>query len=584
MNLKKLKCIGFMLLALLTLSSMVSGAEYFLFDAEENKILFMDDDDLSFDKSINMEKVPDLLMKTGDPDKYLAIYGPDPAEDSAEKNNFFANLFKTRDVEEKKSGIAGRLILFNVKTGRTEDLVDLGFAPFNWAYTEDRQYFFITYRVSEEEDSDFELLQYNIPEMTFDTMRLPALTERVCQIAINQELDRVYLLLDNEDRISSRRRKIISQPQLLTVNIRNFEVEESTSLDSAPLSLRILGNNKGVLTCQDWEVETRYVDGKEQWYIELGAGSITLLDLQNQQILEKYKVEDGDIYWQWFPEEKTYIVHFESQERRAKRKYHFLKITGEGVDDKEFTDEPLDFDYDPEKDQLYILHEDILSCLDYQTQQIATYETGNNLYKRYAYTFERIPGTDLAVIYSVREGKVKFYDLKKNTVEKKVLSGRTWGKIAYLFKSMIIEPTEAMTMITANADQTQFYVYNRMSNDITVYDRSFQPKEYIVTPETAYGIYQVTEPTMKTLVFTGKNVYELTDQGLNLVHSFEKKTDRITVAGEKNKIIIVSQTELLVLEPETLKTENHIKFFVGRNEKYTKLKAGDQRYYFIETL
>jgi hypothetical protein len=30
--------------------------------------------------------------------------------------------------------------------------------------------------------------------------------------------------------------------------------------------------------------------------------------------------------------------------------------------------------------------------------------------------------------------------------------------------------------------------------------------------------------------------------------------------------------------------ENRIQFFVGRGEKDTKLKAGDQRFYFIETL
>jgi hypothetical protein len=47
---------------------------------------------------------------------------------------------------------------------------------------------------------------------------------------------------------------------------------------------------------------------------------------------------------------------------------------------------------------------------------------------------------------------------------------------------------------------------------------------------------------------------------------------------------LVSETELVVFDPETLKLENRIKFFVGRNEKYTKLKPGDQRYYFIETL
>jgi hypothetical protein len=295
MILKKLKITLFVLLIVFTFPSLTWGAEHFLFDAEENKILFMDEDDLTFTKTIDMEKVPDLLMKTADPDKYLAIYGPEKAKDDEEQKNFFANLFSTDKASDKKQGIAGRLILFNVKTGRTEDLVDVGFAPFNWEYTEDRQRFFITYQVSEEEDSGFELLQYNIPEMTCSTIELPSLTKRVEQIVVSQELNRLYLLLDNEDRTGTKNQKIIGQPQLVTVNIKDFKVEDSTALDSAPLNLRLLDNNKGVLTCQDWEIKTYYVNGQARRYIDLGEGSITLLDLKTQKPLEKYKVQVGDI-------------------------------------------------------------------------------------------------------------------------------------------------------------------------------------------------------------------------------------------------------------------------------------------------
>jgi hypothetical protein len=78
-----------------------------------------------------------------------------------------------------------------------------------------------------------------------------------------------------------------------------------------------------------------------------------------------------------------------------------------------------------------------------------------------------------------------------------------------------------------------------MSNDITVYNRSFQTEEYIVTPEPALGIYQLTEPTMKTLVFTGNKIYELTDQELKFLHGFDKKTDRIFISAEKNRVIII---------------------------------------------
>lgn len=578
-----LRIFTFMLFIVFLWPSMAFASEYFLFDAEENKILFMDEDDLNFTEKMDLEKVPDLLMKTSDPDKYLAIYGPEKSEDGTE-SNLLANLFKK--TNEKRASIAGRLILFNVKTGRTEDVVDIGYAPFNWEYTEDRRHFFITYRVSAEKDSGFELLHYNIPEMTCQTVELPASTVKVNQIAINQELGQVYLLLDNVDRIdfSRNKQKISGQPQLLTVNIGDLQVKASTPLDNPPLSLRLLSKDRGVLICQDWKVNVYFSNGQFKRYLELGEGSVVFMDLQEQKPLEKYDVDKRSIYWQWFPEDKVYIIHYETPESGLKTNSHFLKITKDGVESKVLTEEVLDFDYYPEEDKLYILHKDKLSWIDYQTKQMVTYHTGSNLYKKSPYSFRKLPDSDLALIYSVRDGKVKFYDLKRNKVERKVLSGRTWGKVAYLFRTMLSRPQDALTRVSTNADLTRFYVYNRMSNDITVYDRSFRPQKYIVTPEPALGIYQITKPTLKTLVFTGKKIYELVDQELKLVHSFEKKTDRIAVVGEENRVMIVSETELLVLHPDSLQTETRIKFFVGRDEKYTKLKAGDQRFYFIETL
>ena len=585
MIMKKLKLTVFVLLVIFALPGMALGAEHFLFDAEENKILFMDDDDLSFTPRLDMEKIPDLLMKTADPDKYLAIYGPERSAGADKDLNIFDALFKSAS-DDQKSSIAGQLILFNVKTGRTEDLVDVGFAPFNWEYTEDRRDFFITYRVSDTKDSGFELLHYNILEMTCDSLELPADTVNINQIAINQELHQLYLLLDNKDRTNTRKAKaeVSETPQILTINIEDLQVAASIPLESAPLNMRLLGKDKGVLICYDWQQKTYYTNGRVQRYIDPGKGTLTYLDLSTQKALEKHEVADGDIYYQWFPEEKIYISHFQTEESRFKTKYHFLKITKDGVEKTELPEEPLDFGYYPEEDKLYILQRDTLCTIDYKTKRTATYQTGDNTYKQSGYSFRKIPQSDLAVIYSVRDGKVKFYDLKTNRVERKTLSGRTWGKVGYLFKTILTRPTEAATMISANADQSRLYVYNRMSNDITVYDRNFQPVEYIVTPEPALGIHQITEPTMKTLVFTGKKIYELADQELNLLHIFDRKTDQIFVAGEKNRVIILSGTELLVLDPETLQTENRIQFFVGRHEKYTKLKAGDQRFYFIETL
>ena len=89
----------------------IFSADYFLFDRENNKILFMGTNDNEFTEKIDMEKNPDRLMPTNDPDKYLAIFAPE------------VKRGKEKDAQK------GQLILYNIATGRTEDLVEIGYGP-----------------------------------------------------------------------------------------------------------------------------------------------------------------------------------------------------------------------------------------------------------------------------------------------------------------------------------------------------------------------------------------------------------------------------------------------------------------------
>jgi len=110
------------ILVLLVLSvpmSPIFSADYFFFDKETNKILYMGAKDTQFAEKIDMEKNPDRLMPTNDPDKFLVIFAPE--------------VKKGHEKDAQK----GELTLFNVNSGKTEDLVELGYGPFNWTYSDD---------------------------------------------------------------------------------------------------------------------------------------------------------------------------------------------------------------------------------------------------------------------------------------------------------------------------------------------------------------------------------------------------------------------------------------------------------------
>lgn len=115
------KVIRFTIAALLILKPM-SGLtkDYFLYDHEQNEILAINDtlptENL---KKLGLTKNPDLMMATGVADKFLAIY----------------NSGRIKDSNGQTSLQPGRLMIFNAKSGRTEDLTEVGFSPYRWAYT-----------------------------------------------------------------------------------------------------------------------------------------------------------------------------------------------------------------------------------------------------------------------------------------------------------------------------------------------------------------------------------------------------------------------------------------------------------------
>jgi hypothetical protein len=86
--------ITIVLLLTFLLPNLTLAHDFFLYDSESNKILVMGENDTQFTEKLSLNKNPDLIMKTFDPDKYLAIFTPGKRkiEDQGSKEKFCSNF------------------------------------------------------------------------------------------------------------------------------------------------------------------------------------------------------------------------------------------------------------------------------------------------------------------------------------------------------------------------------------------------------------------------------------------------------------------------------------------------------------
>lgn len=142
------------------------------------------------------------------------------------------------------------------------------------------------------------------------------------------------------------------------------------------------------------------------------------------------------------------------------------------------------------------------------------------------------------------------------------------------------------TVVTTNPEKTNFYIFNRLSNDITVYDRSFKSKSYIVLPEQGLGMYMIKKPVLQTIVVSNKNIYQLdyATQTLNPICQLKEKAEEMYLFEDRNRIILTTDRELVVLDPVSLTVKYQVSYYTDKKEQYTKIKPGDQRYDFVITL
>lgn len=538
-----------LLLTIFFAATAVFGKDYFLYDLEKNKILAMGQDEEMFSEKADLEKNPDRLLPSNDPDKYLAIFTPETGN-------------------KKKEDQAGKLVVINIATGRTEDFVELGFAPFKWVYTEDRKHFFITYKNSSRKSADqFELLHYDLTLQKSEKMALTA--KMVSRLSLSFDETKLYLVSESGDK-EEPILNIDESGKAFVLSYSPLKIEKKLKAQNPKFIFGVGPERLVLLDVTD--------NGKE--------GSVKYINTANFNIEKEQKIKNFYRYYSyWYKDEKVLILMIS-----AKTDYG-IKVSATGMIAAEIPSNWINYEYLADKDKLYILTVNDLKVIEYKPDSIICdlkgYSTkGRNVYSNggatYYYRFNRLPESDLAAIYCQIGGSIKFFDLNSNSLLKEVRCGRAGRKILKAFLNGLVDQEFS---VCANQAKTKFFILNTATNDITVYDKNFEKLDYIVPPENLLEMFQIKKP-IQSIVVTSKKVYKLNDLDLTLVpiHEFSAAVRWAYCFDDKNRIIILTSKELLVINADTLAVKNCFQLFGEPDDKYTKLKKGEQRYYFIPTL
>ena len=537
------KVILFTIAALLILKPM-SGLtkDYFLYDHEQNEILTINDtlptENL---KKIGLTKNPDLMMATGAADKFLAIY----------------SSRRVKDSKGQTSLQPGRLMVFNAKSGRTEDLIEIGFTPYRWAYTKDRSRFFIAYYSSPQKEQ-VEILQYDVNEGK--PAKVNGIGREIADLKLSFD-DKQLLAIVNSAELQ----------QLMAFEIAPFQIKSKLTIEPNAQRLFILGPDRAALV------------GLNRQARKAEPEMIKIIDTNGNAIVEERKLTfpSTGVYWR----EKSRSLFVTNGKITGKlMKGRIYKITGSGIRQHQISRPWTGFSYLPEQDSVYILNDTGLLLIDYNQNFSKNINLGESNYypSKFHYYFQRLPGTNLALIACFEKGYLKFFDLEKNQVLKDTRCGRTGERVLNVltFKGDL----ESKTVVTTNQWQSRFYVLNCATRDITVYGQAFSILKYLVPEEPPLAMFQVDHPTLRTLVITAKRLYTIDEENVVMVPIADFSTQISQVKyfeAQKDAVIIHTDRLLMVLDAEDFKVKHQFYLYGDPQEKFTKLKNYERRYYFI---
>lgn len=517
----------------------ILAADYFLFDKETNKILFMGKNDSEFSEKIDMIKNPDYIMTTNNPDSYLAIFAPENIEKKKNK----------KQAEPQK----GRLIIFNVATGRTEDVVELGYAPFRYIYTKDRSHFYISYKPTPDSET-LTLLHYDISEKTSE--KLENFAVNVSRFIFSDDEASLYALVP-----STKKKK--QSGKILVLNPLTLTVINTIPTNNSPYYIYFLGQDKLVI------IEADANNFKS-------PGTYKIVNNSNFSVIdEKTFRPPYRIYNNWDQETATLLTIVSRLNKTFIFKASLDELIFHEIDSNLY-----DYNYDADTNRLYILNGEEFRILNYDTNEITVCFTDINLIDIYPYQINILPGSEIAALTCHLGGKLKLIDLTDNSLITKVRYGRP-GVRFRKFMSL-----NAQIGVNIAYENSKYFVLRVGTEDITVFNPNFESPEYIVPPESPLLMFQREEPDSQILLATQKQIYQINSEDLTLkpILAFNKETQGCFILEDDHRFIILTVEELLIVDSSTFEVKDHFEFYVNPDQEYSRIKKDERRYYFIPTL
>lgn len=577
------------LIVSLLLSSVAFGRDFFLFDLEKNKMLYMGTNDMAFSEKMDLEKVPDLVMPTDDPNKFLAVYMPrEDANSDGRVHLAMIGQETEKLLDSYKEN--GRFMLVDIAKGRVDDIVDIGRGPFETALSKDKKHFAISYRPDANSNS-FQILHYYIPDKKVDKMN--ARFDWVNNLDFSSDSQSVFLLAkgNGEEKF-----------QMSTLSLNPLGATNKLDAGFNPYKVYSLNSNRAVLLDLGGQKETiteRENDTPKKSTFADVNGSVELIDTTKNAVLDTTVFDPSRVWYRWYKEQDTLLVVsiFMDHRRDTTSTFEYFgktAITRATAQDLKKVETTLSWDYDyvAERDTLYVLTDRALEVYDLKNGTKTQLKTGINWFQE-EYTYKGqgyittlnyfvkvLPEADLAMVFSNYKGIYKFFDLKTG----KLIQTIKVGQVKTLYKNAYPYDDKLNSSITANQDNTRFFTMNSDKKGVTVYNREFaKVGEIKLADDTAVKMFQIKKPTVQTIIVGENNIYRIDGDQLKSICKVVNKSKEIFIRQEDKRIILWVGDEWYVIDPTTFELKNYLNEYGDPNDKYTKVKKGDPRYIYVPT-
>lgn len=511
----------FVFFALVAFSGIVLGNDHFLYDLETTKLFALEDSGDEFKEGFVMNNPPDYMVETADSGVYLGIVNG--------STNF-----------------NGKLTLFSLKDQSFKDVAELGLGNYEWNRTVDGKHLFAAYRTPGDWNSQ-ELFHYDMVAKTSERLRLAG---RVKSIVLPDEAGELFVLTEDAEGKSS----------IVRVTYSPLTVQQTVPAGDTVERIYALNRHRVAL-----------IDENDKKNV------VRLVDMEKGQLVEEVQLQLMKTHKQWFRKDRTLIVataHGEYGLFGLQGIGEIVRVTADGIRYDKTRKPWFTLQYLPDQERLYILSEKDLKVIDYPANHMEEIKTGYNAAKT-GYLFLpfklRIFDRERAGIYSPYLRKMKIVDLKEKTVVKEVKFGVVKPKWENSYYDRIF--------FVHNLKTQQIFMVSKLMKDVTVFDHEFNQLATFPMDDTPFEVEGVGG---YILICAGKKLLSLdADYTFRTVTEFKSGATEFNIYEGEHHMVVKTDTEVLVLERESLQVGQRFSLLGDFNENLVHVKKGVQRYYYI---